>query len=180
MEKGASEEKKLSGVVREFAAGGVVFRHKNGKTYWLVTKSSPSKDYPQTYWRLPKGWLDDEDKGLKPGPLTTGLKKATEEDLQKAALREVAEEGGVKAKIVNKVGSERLFFTVSDQKILKFVTFYLMAWLTNLSEGPGFETSEVAWLIFEDARKKLKYESEKKVLDKANTILNSGLQESLV
>jgi len=180
VEKATPKEKKLSKILREFAAGGVVFKRFNGEILWLITKSSPSKDYPQSYWRLPKGWLDDKEKGTKPGSLTIGLIKATERDLQKAALREVSEEGGVQAKIVKKLETEKLFFSVSGQKILKFVTFYLMEWLTNLPEGPGFETSEVAWLTFEDARKKLKYPSEKKVLDKAKEILDSGLQENLI
>ena len=166
--------------MREFAAGGIVYKHKNGKILWLVAKSFPSKEYPQSYWRLPKGWLDDERKGQRPGPLTTGVKKATEEHLLKAALREVAEEGGVKAKIIKKIGTEKIFFTLSGQKILKFVTFYLMRWISDIAEGAGFETSEVAWLKFEKAREKLKYPSEKRMLDKAKEILSSGLQENLI
>jgi len=83
-------------------------------------------------------------------------------------------------RVFEKLGTEKFFFTRSGDKVFKLVTYFLMKWLSDLSEGAGFETSEVAWLPFEKARKKLKYSSEKKVLDKAKEILDSGWQESLV
>lgn len=171
---------------REFASGGVVFRKIKGqegekvKVLWLVAKSSPSDLYPESYWRLPKGWLDDEDSWEKPGPLARGEKRATEKDLKIAALREVREEGGIEAKIISKLGTDRFFFTSSGKKILKFVTYYLMAWTRDLPGGPGNETSEVAWATYEEARKKLKNSGEKKVLDKANEALEQGIQGNLV
>ena len=168
---------------REFSSGGVVFkklRVESGelRIFWLVTKSRPSEPYPKEVWRLPKGWLDDKDNG--PGLLARGERKAKEEELQKAALREVREEAGIDAKIIDKIGTERYFSTVSAEKILKFVTFYLMEWKSNLPEGPGWETENVDWLLFEIARKKLSYPGEKKVLDKASIILEQGIQTSLV
>ena len=154
---------------REFASGGVVFKRSNvkgqmSKVLWLVTRSAPSDLYPESYWRLPKGWLDDKDSGKKPGPLARGERRATEKDLKSAAIREVGEEGGVKAKIVKKIGTERSF---RGRSILKFVTYYLMEWISDLPEGFGFETSEVAWLSFAEAKDRLKYTGEKEILDKA-------------
>lgn len=163
---------------RQFSSGGVVFKKIKTKgsivkTFWLVAKSNPSKDYPQEIWRMPKGWLDDEDNGKNPGPFARGEEKATEEVLREAALREVREEGGVEAKIIKKIGTERFFFKNEDELIQKFVTYYLMEWVKDLPEGPGFETEKVEWLGFEDARKKLTHSGEKKVLDKAKEILDS-------
>ena len=167
---------------REFASGGVVFKKVKGKgskvkVLWLVAKSAPSNLYPESFWRLPKGWLDDEEDGKKPGQLGSGEKRATEKDLKKAALREVKEEGGVKAKIVKKIGTERYF---RGRSILKFVTYYLMEWISDLPEGFGFETSEVAWLPYDEARTKLKHSGEKKVLDKAKEVLERGIQSNLI
>jgi len=185
-EKTKQAKKRLNLIMnREFSAGGVVFKklktqNSKFKTLWLVTKSAPSDLYPESYWRLPKGWLDDEEDGKKPGPLGSGEKKATDKDLKKAALREVKEEGGVKAKIVSKLGTGRFFFSSSGKKILKFVTYYLMEWIRDLPEGPGIETSEVAWLPYDEARKKLKHSGEKKVLDKAEAILESGIRNALL
>jgi len=186
VEKKASRARKTSvdpgksPLAREFSAGGIVFRIKEEQVLWLVAKSSSSDLYPRGYWRLPKGWLDDLDEGKKPGPLGRGEKKATEKELQKAALREVEEEGGVEAKITSKIVTDRFFFTLSGKRILKFVTYYLMEWIRDLQEGPGLETAEVKWLQFEEARKTLKHTGEKKILDKAREILDRGIQESLV
>lgn len=167
-------------MVREFSTGGAVFKRRQGKILWLITKSSPSNLYPESFWRFPKGWIDDRDGGKNPGPFARGEKKADEKRLQEAALREVREEGGVDAKIVKKIGTERWFFTKLGQRVLKFVTFYLMEWLQNLPEGPGFETEKIEWLEYDAARNRLSHSSEKKILEKARRILDSGVQEGLV
>ena len=158
-------------MLREFSAGGVVYKKEKGEVLWFVTKSTPSEVIPQSRWRLPKGRLDDNGDSKTAGPLGSGKKKATEEQIKDAALREVGEEGGIAAKIVEKIGTEKYFFNLGEQKYLKFVTFYLMEWVADLPEGFDFETSEVAWLTFPEARKRLSYSNEKKILDKAKELL---------
>ena len=144
------EGKKENRVRKEFSSGGVVFK----KDKWLITRSMPSEIYPKSVWRLPKGWVDKD------------------ESAEEAALREVKEEGGVEAKVIKKIETVRYFFTTPDKgKVLKFVTFYLMEWIKNLSEGLGEETSEIAWLSFDQAVKKLAYSGEKQILKKAKGIL---------
>jgi 8-oxo-dGTP pyrophosphatase MutT (NUDIX family) len=161
---------------REFSAGGVVYKKliiSNGKFQisWLVTASMPSKVYPEIVWRLPKGWIDDAGDNV-PGPVASGRIRSDEESLQKAAVREVCEEGGIEAKIIQKIGTEKYFFTAPDKgRILKFVTFYLMEWVADLSEGFDQETSEILWLPFAKAYKKLSFSGEKAILKKANDIL---------
>jgi 8-oxo-dGTP pyrophosphatase MutT (NUDIX family) len=172
-------------ITREFSAGGVVFKKSKSKNQkadilWMVTKAVPSRLFPKSVWRLPKGWLDDKARGSKPGPLASGEKKATEDELQKAALREVEEEGGIRAKIVSKLGTEKYFLTISGKRVLKFVTFYLMEWESDLAKGFDFETEKVAWLPFEDAHKRLSYSGEKKILEKAKEILDRGIQPNLI
>lgn len=156
-----------SKVLREFSAGGVVYKKEGEEILWLITKSTPSELFPVASWRLPKGWLDDENDGKDPGPLARGDNKANTEDLEKAALREVSEEGGVEAKIVEKIMTEQYFITRGGEKAMKFVTYFLMEWIKDRPEGHDFETSEVAWLSYEAARKKLTHGSSKKILDEA-------------
>jgi 8-oxo-dGTP pyrophosphatase MutT (NUDIX family) len=160
-------------IFREFSSGGAVFKRvkelKSARVevLWLVTATMPSKLYPKIYWRLPKGWIDNESPDI-PGPMASGDVKADEESLKTGALREVREEGGVKAKIVSKIGTEKYFFNAPNKgKILKFVTFYLMEWVRDLPEGHDEETSEIAWLSFEEAYKKLSFSGEKQILKKA-------------
>lgn len=167
---------------RQFSAGGVVYKvADSGSVEWLITRSIPSKQFPKAVWRLPKGWLDDNNGGKHPGELGSGVKKATEEEIQSAALREVREEAGVEAKIIKKLKTERYFLTIDGERILKFATFYLMKFSKDLPEGfSKDETSEVAWLEFERARERLSYLREKKILDKAKETLESGMQNKLL
>lgn len=149
--------------MREFSSGGVVF--KNDK--WLVAASMPSKLFPNIVWRLPKGWLDDAAPGV-PGPMASGKVRATEEILQKTAIREVGEEAGIEAKIIKKIGTQKFFYTHPARgKIFKFVTMYLMEYLRDLPQGFDEETSEVRWLPYDEAYKLLSIPREKDVLKEA-------------
>lgn len=148
---------------------------------WLVRATVQSKLFPKVNWTLPKGWIDDSDTWGVPGPMGRGEVRATESDLQKSALREVAEEGGIEAKIVEKIESQKIFYKHPERgNILKFITYYLMEWIRDLSEGFGEETSEVAWLPFEEAYKKLSFGGEKQILKKAKDLLEKGTQASLI
>ena len=154
-------------MLRVFSAGGVVYKKTPDGVLWLVTKSNPSELITQSKWRFPKGWLDDAEVGDNGGPLTRGEVKASEKQIREAALREVAEEGGVKAEIIKKIATVKYNFNLEEKKYLKFVTFYLMQWEKDLPEGFTFETSEIAWLPYEEARKILAFVGEKETLDKA-------------
>jgi 8-oxo-dGTP pyrophosphatase MutT (NUDIX family) len=175
------KNEKASKPLREFSSGGVVFRKTQDskdnklKTLWLVARANPSKEIPLNVWRLPKGWIDDKEDGKYPGPISSGEIKATDEDLRNAAVREVQEEGGVLGKVITKIGNE--MFVINSKlrggRVLKFVTFYLMEWKRDLDVGFGNETSEVVWLDYDDARKKITYSGEKKILDKAKKVLDS-------
>ncbi len=148
------EGKKENKVTREFSSGGAVYKKEKGEILWLVTKSAVSDLYPKAVWRLPKGWIDEG------------------ETTEETAIREIKEEGGVEAKIIKKIETVRYFFTTSDKnKILKFVTFYLAEWVGDLPEGFGEETSEIVWLPYEEALKKLSYSGERQVLKKAKELL---------
>lgn len=171
-----SSQKQLK---REFSAGGVVFKKDRGTTLWLITQSAPSERIPNPVWRLPKGWIDNASEEV-PGEVASGVRKGKEDEIQKAAAREVEEEGGVEAIIVEKLGTVKFFFQLGGERILKFVTYYLMEWVRDLPEGLGFETQTVEWLSFQEAYKRLKFPSEKDVLKKANEALERGIQQNLV
>lgn len=191
---------------RQFSAGGVVYQLKQktsldvnlrrnhgrkpmklhrqqerGPVKWLVTCSRPSREFPKPVWRLPKGWLDDKGDGKLPGLFASGKKKASEGEVQTAAVREVQEEAGVAIEVVDKIGTETYFLTLEGKKVLKFVTFYLMKYVKDLPEGfRTDETSQVAWLEFGRARERLSYSGEKKILDKAREVLEEGVQRTLL
>lgn len=158
-------------ILREFSAGGVVYKKENNNVLWLVAKNTPSEMFPNEIWRLQKGWIDDRDGGKHPGPISSGEIKATENDLQTGAIREVREEGGVIAKIIKKIGTTKYFMNSTRGRVMKFVTFYLMEYVSDAPEGFGFETSEILWLPLAQAVEKVTRTNEKEILKKAEELL---------
>lgn len=172
-QKTGSSDVLKSSVTREFSSGGVVFKNNSGQILWLVRKTAASELYPKQYWMLPKGRIDDAPND-QPGPIASGKIKADSKSLEDAAIREVKEEGGIDAKIIRKIGTSMYSFTDPKAgRVLKFVTFYLMEYIKDLSEGFCWETAEVVWLPFNEAKKQLSFSGEKQVLVKAKELLSS-------
>jgi len=104
------------------------------------------------------------------------------ESSQQAAVREVGEETGVEAKVVKKIGYAKYVYTHPENgKIFKVVTFFLMEYVGDLPDGHDSETSEVAWLPYEEAYKKLSFGGEKQMLKETKELLESSeTQPSLI
>lgn len=126
---------------REFSAGGVVF---NDKNQVLLTKHSQNK-----HWSFPKGLID-------PGQTS-----------KEAALREVREEGGIEAEIVDKVGYSKYVYTLNGEKIFKVVTYFLMKYKNGDPKNHDFEVEEAGWFEVDDAIKQLTFTQDKVLLKKA-------------
>ena len=126
---------------REFSAGGIVF---NSKGEVLVTQHSQNK-----HWSFPKGLID-------PGQTP-----------EQAAVREVKEEGGVEAEILDKVGYNKYVYTMDGEKIFKVVTYFLMKYKSGDIKDHDWEVSDVGWYTPEDALKKLTFSQDKNLLKKA-------------
>jgi len=81
--------------------------------------------------------------------------------------------GGVETRILNKIDNIKYFFVKEGQKIFKTVTFYLMEYIQEAEGGFCWETEEIAWLSFEEAKERLAFSNEKKILEKANLALEN-------
>ena len=105
---------------REFSAGGIVYK---SQRLWLVRRPRANPEYKGNLgWSFPKGWIDDGEK--------------TEE----AAKREVREEGGVEVKIISKLPTLKIFFTDQQgEKIMKFITYFVMELEREVAGGAGWE-----------------------------------------
>ncbi len=160
---------------RLFSAGGLVFKKENNQVLYLLRLPKANPGYhAKIVWTLPKGWLDDTDGGKSPGPLATGHTIPTESQIQTAALKEVEEEAGIQAQIIQKLATIKYFFDDHNQnRILKVVTFYLMEYIKNSPKGHNFETEAVIWLSYEKAKTQLAYPNEASLLTQAHRELTS-------
>jgi len=151
----------------ERSAGGIVFKKENGKIFWLLVKTISSyktkKENKGPVYKFPKGHLKEG------------------EFLKQAALREVEEEGRVKANVLVKIGSNNyiLWDQENRKKIIKKVTFFLMEY-TGQSSLKYYDSEMVIerdWFSFEEASEKLAYDSEKVLLKKAKIKLESLMRK---
>jgi len=150
----------------ERSAGGIVYREENGKICWLLVKTISSykkKGNNGPVYKFPKGHLKEG------------------EFLKQAALREVEEEGRIKANVLAKIGSNNyiLWDAENKKKIIKKVTFFLMEYegQSNLKYYDSEMVVERDWYAFEEAREKLAYDSEKVLLQKAKIKLESIIRK---
>lgn len=156
MAKGKSQtpKKKLRS---HFSAGGAVYRRKVErvekveKVEWLLIKPAGT-----SRWQLPKGTIESGEKS----DITTE--------------REVFEETGIKAKVLEKINTTRYFFVLKQEKIFKSVVFFLMksdGGEPKVESEWAHEVEDARWFEFDDALEKLTYKSEREILKKAQKML---------
>ncbi|MEN8235496.1 MAG: NUDIX hydrolase [Actinomycetota bacterium] len=128
------------------AAGGVVWRtRENGTREYLLVHRPRYDD-----WSLPKGKLDRREGYLE------------------AALREVREETGIRANRALEIGSVGYETDAGNRKVVRW-------WLMEAVGGkfrPNKEVDDVAWLTRGKADKRLQYTNDKKVLRRAEALLD--------
>ena len=123
--------------------------------WWLAAIRPAGKD---DVWALPKGLI---------GP---GEKAAD------TAAREVEEETGVQAKLVEKLGDVRYVYTWKGERVFKVVSFFLVRYsagrLGDITEEFRHEVAEAKWLPLEDAPRLLAYKGEKEMAAKALQLID--------
>ena len=135
---------------REFSAGGVVVRRLKGR--YVVAAIRPGGK-PEGTWALPKGLI-------APG-----------ERAELTALREVAEETGIEATPVEKLGDVRYVYTWAGERVFKVVSFFLFRYssgrLGDIPPEHAHEVAETRWLPLDEAPELLAYKGEREMAAKA-------------
>jgi len=130
---------------RELSAGGVVVR--DGQVIVIVPTRRGAQG--QRVLGLPKGHVD-------PG-----------ETAEQAARREVREEAGVDAELVERLGDVRYFYQRDGQRIFKMVRFFLFDYRAGALEDHDDEVEEARWMPLEEAATALSYRGEREMVQRA-------------
>lgn len=143
--------------VEERSAGGVVVDIQGGIARIAVIARRNRAG--RLEWCLPKGHIEGE------------------ETLCETAAREVAEETGIEARVLLKLGTIDYWFATGDRRVHKFVHHYLLeatgGYLT-IENDPDQEAVDVAWLPLQDAHRHLTFPNERRIAREAWQRLAGG------
>jgi 8-oxo-dGTP pyrophosphatase MutT (NUDIX family) len=137
-------------VIREFSAGGVVVRRMEGRPFVAVVRVR------EAILALPKGHPDGH------------------ESAAAAARREVREETGVEAELVEKLGDIRYWYAREGERVMKIVAFFLFRYRSGDVADHDHEVEEALWIPLDEAPERLAYEGERQMAESALSRLAEG------
>ena len=129
----------------EVSAGGVVVR--DDRVVVIVPTRRAASGHKVL--ALPKGHVD-------PG-----------ETPEQAAQREVREEAGVEAALVDRLGEVRYWYQRDGRRIPKLVTFFLFDYVSGDVADHDHEVEVARWIPLEQALRELTYKGEREMVRRA-------------
>lgn len=131
-------------VRREFSAGGLVLRRFRGREFIAAVRVKGG-----TVLALPKGHPEGD------------------ESAAQAATREVREETGLDARLIDKLGDVKYFYVWDGEPRLKIVSFYLFRYRAGTLRDHDHEVDGAEWVPLVDAPRRLAYPGERKMAEEA-------------
>lgn len=129
----------------EFSAGGVVVRGGEVITIVPVKRAADGR----RVLGLPKGHPDGE------------------ETPEQAALREVAEETGVRAELVEELGDIDYHYERRGRRIHKVVRFFLLDYRSGDLADHDHEIEQARWMPLAEAARALTFAGEREIVQRA-------------
>jgi 8-oxo-dGTP pyrophosphatase MutT (NUDIX family) len=130
----------------EFSAGGVVMN--DDQEIIVIVPTRRAADGSKVL-ALPKGHPDGEESPLQ------------------AALREVREEAGVQAEVVETLGEVRYWYQRGGRRIAKVVEFFLLRYVSGDVEDHDHEVEQARWVSATEALETLTYAGERDMVRRA-------------
>ncbi len=122
---------------REFSAGGLVIRNFRGRPFLAAVRVR------EGVFALPKG---HPERG---------------EAMADAAAREVREETGLEAELIEKLGDVRYWYVLRGERVLKVVSFFLFRYRSGSVRNHDHEVEEALWIPLDEAPERLTYRGER-------------------
>lgn len=130
----------------EFSAGGIVLKKEQNEIFVLMAQHSQHRG-----WGFPKGHIGDTLEG---------------ESKEETAVREVKEETGIDAEVIDFACEETYWYKLRDEKRKKTVYYYIMQSLGGDFEDRDHEMEAVEWVPLDKVEEKLTYANAKKMFRK--------------
>jgi 8-oxo-dGTP pyrophosphatase MutT (NUDIX family) len=137
-------------VISEFSAGGVVVREMDERPHVAVVRVRDE------ILALPKGHPDGD------------------ESPAEAAQREVREETGVEAELVEKLDDVRYWYSRQGDRVSKVVAFFLFRYSSGDVADHDHEVEEALWIPLAEAPERLAYKGERQMAELAISRLAEG------
>jgi len=137
----------------EFSAGGVVFNASHEVVVIVPTRRAANGS---RVLALPKGHPD-------------GAESAAE-----AALREVREETGVEAELIESLGQVRYWYQRGGRRVAKVVEFFLLRYVSGDVADHDHEVEDACWIPVAEAAGRLTYDGEREMVRRALSRLEPG------
>jgi 8-oxo-dGTP pyrophosphatase MutT (NUDIX family) len=133
-------------MVSEFSAGGVVFNAARDVVVIVPTRRAADGS---RVLALPKGHPD-------------GAESPAE-----AALREVREETGIDAEVIESLGQVRYWYQRGGRRVAKAVEFFLLRYLSGDVADHDHEVEDACWIAADEAAERLTYDGEREMVRRA-------------
>ncbi|MDQ3676021.1 MAG: NUDIX domain-containing protein [Actinomycetota bacterium] len=137
----------------EFSAGGVVVNDAGQIVVIVPTRRAADGSKVRA---LPKGHPDGDESSVE------------------AALREVREEAGVNAELIESLGEVRYWYHRGGRRIAKAVEFFLLRYVDGDVADHDHEVEDARWVPLEEAAQTLSYSGERDMVRRALSRLRPG------
>jgi 8-oxo-dGTP pyrophosphatase MutT (NUDIX family) len=141
--------------VRETSAGGLVVDGLDGPAHHRSAALIGRTDRRgRLLWSLPKGHIE------------------AGETAEQTAVREVAEETGIRGVVVAELGSIDYWFVTEGRRVHKTVHHYLMRSVGGELSDADVEVTQVAWVPLGELDARLAYADERRLAEVANRLID--------